>query len=370
VNIIYTIEELVINDSFINFCHRDNEADIRNWEDYLLTWPEQRETTEEARKFVFEIETMLRERERSGALSQFQQPLLQNKLTSQWQEEVLQTAQQPQKQRFLWLAAASVLLVAGAYIVWLRFDRGDRITIPTPGTVISRYETKTADKKTVWLPDKTKVILNAETSLQLAADFGQDDRKVTLSGEAFFEVAHNAQKPFIVYTPSYEVKVLGTSFNVKAYPEDKASETTLLSGSIELTLKNEKDRKFLLKPNEKAILYNNARVLPKPSANEYYQNIPDKISIKNIAGNKIDSVLTEIAWVQNRLEIANQRFIDMRPILERKYGVTIRFGEAAVADYQFTAAFENETIEQVLNALKLSYPFNYRIENKIVFISK
>ena len=81
-------------------------------------------------------------------------------------------------------------------------------------------------------------MLNAGSTLTMAKDFNEQSREVTLEGEAFFDVSHNPGKPFIIHTTSMNVRVLGTVFNVKAYPADKLAETSLLKGSVEITLKN------------------------------------------------------------------------------------------------------------------------------------
>jgi len=116
----------------------------------------------------------------------------------------------------------------------------------------NNYKTLAGEKRIFILPDKTRVILNAASELVLAADFGKTERSVTLTGEAFFEVSHNKNLPFLVNTNNFQVKVLGTKFNVKAYPHEP-NEATLIQGSIELHLNNSTKKAVLLKPDEKLI---------------------------------------------------------------------------------------------------------------------
>ena len=188
-------------------------------------------------------------------------------------------------------------------------------------------------------------------------------------------MTNNQQKPFIVQTNECKIKVLGTAFNVKAYPGETTSETSLLRGSIELTIKNDNNRKFLLKPNEKAVLYNilyNKDIVINDGAIKS-KSIPgktEKIAIKNITKGIDEGVIAETAWSQNRLEIVNEKFLNIQSTLERWFDVTIHFNDEKVKDYQFTATFKDENIQQVLTALKLSYPFKYTIKGKDVYISK
>ncbi len=99
------------------------------------------------------------------------------------------------------------------------------------------------------LPDGTKVFLNSGSVFKISAEFNEENRNSELSGEAFFEVAHNPEKPFLVKTKDYQVKVLGTQFNVKSYPTAKQSKTSLLKGSVQV---NSSNAVLMLKPGEQA----------------------------------------------------------------------------------------------------------------------
>jgi ferric-dicitrate binding protein FerR (iron transport regulator) len=110
-------------------------------------------------------------------------------------------------------------------------------------------------RKMLTLPDGTKVWLNADSRLSYDPEMtGANQRLVTLTGEAFFDVAHDKQHPFIINANKVTIKVLGTAFNVKAYPGDAKCETTLIRGSVELTINNGSKQKFILKPSEKIAL--------------------------------------------------------------------------------------------------------------------
>lgn len=100
------------------------------------------------------------------------------------------------------------------------------------------------------LPDGSKVYLNSGSLFKISADFNEQSRESELSGEAFFEVAHNPQKPFLVKTKDYQVKVLGTQFNVKSYPTSMESRTSLLKGSVQV---NSPETNMMLKPGQQAI---------------------------------------------------------------------------------------------------------------------
>jgi ferric-dicitrate binding protein FerR (iron transport regulator) len=169
-----------------------------------------------------------------------------------------------------------------------------------------------------------------------------------------------------------DIKVLGTVFNVRAYPGDKTSETSLLKGSVEVTVRNKEKKKIYLHPNEKIILPNIANVPPvknnkvtdKPAAIENFK-------ITGLTYNKTDSTLTEVSWTENRLAFNDNSFETIAAELERWYNITISFTDEEVKQYRFTATFNQKNIEQVLQALQLSRYFNYTIaENNNIIISK
>jgi ferric-dicitrate binding protein FerR (iron transport regulator) len=188
------------------------------------------------------------------------------------------------------------------------------------------------------------------------------ERKVFLTGEAFFEVAPDANKPFLIGTSKMNIRVLGTSFNVKSYPEDVKHETTLVSGAIEVVLKDRPDAKIRLKPNEKLVITNTppdtiagspqpTLMISKPT---YF---PDQ-----------DSAMIEIAWKEDRLLFQGERFEDLARQMERWYNIEITFNDKDLAELRFTGVFRNEKLETALRALQLTEPFKYKIDNGHVTI--
>jgi ferric-dicitrate binding protein FerR (iron transport regulator) len=184
---------------------------------------------------------------------------------------------------------------------------------------------------------------------------------VILIGEAFFKVAHDKKRPFIVKTNKVAIKVLGTEFNVRDYPGDKESETTLIKGSIELTINDRSDQKFLLKPSEKLALVNNINHNLKKGASSV-------LMIDNISPVKLgdQEYIEEIAWTENKLVFENESFEELMPKLERWYNVKIVLNDPTIKSYRFTGVFIKENIIQALEAMQLIKSFHYKsIENEI-----
>lgn len=227
-------------------------------------------------------------------------------------------------------------------------------------------------KTTVELPDSSKVILNSGSSLYYADNFGDSTRTVYLNGEAYFDVTRDKNKPFYVKTNDATIKVLGTQFNVKAYPKDDIMETTLVSGSVEIfpnkqtyNGKMQEYRRILLKPNEKIVI-----------AHDTITTIGIRKSITpvnnilkaTIASQESEETQTDIAWKNNVLILSNEPFSEIITKLERWFNADITMNDEELGDVRFSARFNGESIAEVLYALSLTQPFNYDIKKNVIKI--
>jgi transmembrane sensor len=243
----------------------------------------------------------------------------------------------------------------------------------TPGykEVLSQnnIRTKPGSKSQVTLPDGSTVILNADSKLSYPDNFMGNSREVALEGEAFFEITENKKKPFIIHSKNMDIKVLGTVFNVRAYPTETLSEASLISGSIEVLLKNRPNEKILLKPNEKISITHNPGVKQKGLASSKILNEnPPLISINKLKLDEADNQVNEIAWTQDKLIFKNENLEDIVQLLERWYGVSIVIESKKLKTEIFTGRFYSESINQVLKALQLTHKFNYNNNNGHIVI--
>jgi len=233
-------------------------------------------------------------------------------------------------------------------------------------------------KSTIELPDGSLVVLNSGSKLTYPTSFGKDNRTVILSGEGFFEVRKNSKWPFFVKTSGMTIKVTGTKFNVKAYPDEILTETTLVSGSVEiLEDKKEGSPKLLalLKPNQKAIFNRENVVIKEPISEKKELKNNKKISTPHFKAliDIEEDVKTEelTSWKNNVLIINNEKLSDLTKKLERWYNVEISLKNEALSNIRFSGKFDKETIQEVLEALMFIQPFSYEIsKNKIKIKSK
>ncbi|HET9430836.1 MAG TPA: FecR family protein [Chitinophagaceae bacterium] len=263
--------------------------------------------------------------------------------------------------RWYW-AAAAILVVTGILFFRNWMNSGDENQL----AVKNQHEisTRPGSKSRVQLPDGTVVMLNAGSKLTYEKDFGQGLREVTLIGEGFFDVVKMKDIPFIIHTSSINIKVLGTAFNVKAYPEDKQTETSLIRGSIEVTINNRPNDKIILSPSEKLVVENGAEPIKEKVEEKKAVESPEiaintLVSINKLKYDPVDSSIAETLWVENILGFQDESFEEIAHKMERWYNVGISITDPKLRQKRFTGSFRTETIEQALEALKISVPFKY-----------
>ena len=275
--------------------------------------------------------------------------------------------------QYKWLYAAASILIICAIGLLIKINIHHDSSAKTG---IQHVFVKPGSRSQVILPDGSVVRLNGSSSLTYSKDFNKNVRDVNLDGEAYFDVTKDANRPFIVHTSNIDIKVLGTLFNVKSYQQDETIETTLLRGSIEVYNKTDPSApKVILKPNEKLVFRKKQAesVVPETknkvdSARSAGSN--DEISISALSPSQPDSLKEETSWLYNRLVIDDDNFIKMAEKMERWYGVKIKILNPELENYHFKGIFQNESIEQALDALQLTARFKYKIANDTIKIMK
>ena len=230
--------------------------------------------------------------------------------------------------------------------------------------------TGTGSRTHLSLPDGTKVWVNAGSRIDYAKSFGVVAREVDLMGEAYFDVAPDAGKPFVIHTRKIDIRVLGTSFNIKSYPSDRTTEATLIKGSIEISIRNSPNNKIILRPNQKLVVSNDDTLLKVPDNRAHLvkaDHLP--VVIGKPTFEEHTGTMIETSWVENKLIFQAEEFSELAKQMERWYGVSVRFDNSRLEELQFTGIFEKETVQQALDALKLTAKFNYTIEGTQITIN-
>ncbi|HTF29435.1 MAG TPA: FecR domain-containing protein [Flavitalea sp.] len=245
-------------------------------------------------------------------------------------------------------SAASVILIT-ALLLFIKKNPGKDESTNQQLALIEKKNTKGV-KSTMTLPDGTKIWLNADTKIQYPKKFSGNTREVYLSGEAFFEVAKNPGKPFIIHLANGTVKVLGTSFNIRAYDNEKFIEASVATGKVAFIPKHATGRKqdtvFLTRDNKLRYLFTKKQAIVESTVSK-----------------------EDMAWIGGKLVFKAMSFEEIGVELERSFGKKIVFLSDNARQFRLTGSFQNNSLEEILFYLSKSTEFNYKINNEEVMIS-
>ena len=251
------------------------------------------------------------------------------------------------------VAASVVFVVAGAVLWGMRRGEGVRQTAVVPAVaavaadsgVTARSVVAADEKRVVHLPDGSMVLLNKNSRLAYPRAFGDTSREVVLSGEAYFDITHLAGRPFVVHTGKLSTRVLGTSFNIRAYPEDKAISITVTSGRVQVM--NERASVGMLVADEQ-IRYD--------------------VSSETVVQQKVD-VRPLVAWRPSEVSFDDITMEEAARRIGSSFGVTVHFVNPALKDCRVTASFYREDqLQEILTVLCAVNQMSYTIRDKDVAI--
>ena len=201
-------------------------------------------------------------------------------------------------------------------------------------------------KVIISLPDGTRVKLNAGSKLLAPEKFVENTREVTLTGEAFFEVAENQERPFIVHTDHLDIKVLGTSFNVKAYDTEEKIKVAVATGKVAVSNPGATQDDVLLTPGKIAA----------------YTSASERFDIGEFDWD------VELGWKDNNLVFEKNNLSEIFQTLARWYGVEFEMQRALNNNRDYSGTYYNPTLQSVLEGLSFVYHFKYEINETTVVI--
>ena len=238
-------------------------------------------------------------------------------------------------------AAISVLLVSALYI-------SNNVGKSAPVLEMNKIVVPPGQRANLTLSDGTNVWLNARTKIVYPAVFDKSVRQVAVDGEAYFDVAKDKKRPFIVETGKCNMEVLGTKFNVEGYSDKDDFEVTLMEGSVRVASRIGLGDTLMLKPDSKACLQKDGRlkVIPVDDYNPY-------------------------RWKEGLICFRNESFLSIMSDLEKYFGVSIVVENKNVLKYYFTGKFRQaDGIDYALRVLQRDIRFKYERddENQIIYI--
>lgn len=251
------------------------------------------------------------------------------------------------KNRLIPFLRYGVAALAGMAVLFFAENliRGTHIAEPT--VAMYKMQTEAGDKSNIELPDGTRIWLNNSTTIEYESSFGIKNRTVLLKGEAYFMVAKNKDLPFIVKAQGVDIKALGTSFNVSAYPDDSELTTTLFSGKVSV-LSASSNQVALLTPNQTAIYRKEENVLEKRNDNRDRNG----------------------QWREGIFSFEMKPLQEITKVLERNHHVIFQFKNQRIRKLRFSGSFrDHESISEIMKVIKANTSVNYSIKGDTIQIN-
>jgi ferric-dicitrate binding protein FerR (iron transport regulator) len=243
-----------------------------------------------------------------------------------------------------WAVAAaciSGIVILSTLISYLR----DPFKVPQQEQVIT-VQSNSGMRSKFNLPDGTIVYLNSGSKLSYSVPFDAAERHVNLTGEAYFNVAHDSERPFIAdaFDGKFRVKVLGTEFNMQAFENKTDASVVLVSGRVNILAKGSDNKVYeqILSPSEKIA----------------YNILTGKMNVEKVVPQY------EIAWIEGRLMFKNSSLSEVLKKLSYFYNVKFEVKNPTISNYRFTGTFENRQLVQVLDYLQISSDIKYHIKQE------
>ena len=307
-----------------------SEAERRDLEEWMNEDPANKELYKEV-KNTWDI---------SGKLEksiQIDKPAAWQSIQSKIKEQSSAPAETTKVVNINWLLRVAAVLIIALFATWLVLGRSEKEALLTTTTG--------AEKKLIVLSDCTRVFLNANSTFIYPEDFTSNERVVSLVGEAFFDVTKNPEKPFVIKNESFNVKVLGTSFNVSAYEKNSDAVVTVVNGKVAF---NGKDGSSVI------LIKDEVGVLKKSNGQ---------------VNKMINSDINFLSWKTKKIEFKNTGFKEVCETINKYFSVEIEIKDENIFKCRFTGYFENPSLEQVLSVLEKTLDVKVYLNNKQVVVT-
>jgi ferric-dicitrate binding protein FerR (iron transport regulator) len=220
---------------------------------------------------------------------------------------------------------------------------------PVHIALIEKYN-GTGTRSMITLPDGTRIWLNAESKVSYPEVFAENKREVSLTGEAFFNVASNAEKPFYIQLNKATIRVIGTSFNVKAYSNEENIQTSVLSGKVA----------FVSRPTD-----------AKTSGDSVFLQKNNKVTYSLATGDmrtETTNALDDREWIHGKLICKSETLESIARQLERNFGKKVIIKDSRVGQYRFTGTFDESSLDEIMHYLSMTRNFKYTITEETLVI--
>jgi ferric-dicitrate binding protein FerR (iron transport regulator) len=321
----YSVVDFVTDDFFVAWVKHPNEESSKFWNEYIISNPDQRQVISDARSLVLSISYAKSEPLTSDEYLETLENIIKGTPRSgfRWKKIILPVA-------------ATVALIVAFTLILRPFNAADTSPAKEKRVLVTK-ENPRGQKSISILPDGTKIHLNAESELIIDSLFGHSERKVYLTGEAYFDVAENKSKPFVIWTKELKTTVLGTSFNIRSFEEEGEASIVVVSGKVEVS--HSMGDSYQLRPYD---------LLRYEKKNNRFK------------ADKTNNLTSHVGWKDGILTFENDTFDQVKEKIERWYDVTIQsdFGHEAAGLY--SASYDNKSLIKVLDGWSYTSEFSYK----------
>lgn len=342
----YHFEDFILDDSFRKYIEKTDSHSIEFWEEWLRNHPE---VKDEFTKASDVLQTLISNKKIQVNSSKAALKTLLRSIERENKSAV--------RKIYLTIARAAAILIIATGLVWLGYSISNNNKAEVTTTAFNEIIVPVGEKSQIVLSDGTHVWINSASRFKYPVDFGQNSREVSLEGEAYFDVTRKGTKEFVVNTADATIHVLGTSFNVKAYPGDKKTQTTVVQGLVRVESRISGIQPVLIRPDEMAVT----------NAVESDRNTKDS-RLKVIEKVNTPAITS---WKDQMLVFADETFADIAVKMERWFNTRIIIEDENIKMERYTGKFvHNETVYEVLKAIQLTTPIEYTVKDNVVIIKK
>ncbi|MEP4532139.1 MAG: FecR domain-containing protein [Cyclobacteriaceae bacterium] len=345
----YTVDELLLDDSFISYVLENKDSDTSKWETLLSDKPQLESNFVEAAEIIKSLKYQ------DLSFSESENAKIWNRIEIRTE---ISASQQKNKTLPMWLKVAAALIPIIVSSIWvLGYFQETKVSQEISSSMVVK-DCLNGRKMTVTLPDGSTVKMNSGTRISYNSRFEGDVRSVWLDGEAFFDVKRNPEKPFIIISGNIRTQVLGTSFNVKSYEEEGVVDVVVASGLVSVSRFDHNKPDKLQWDNISGVVLN-----------------PDELVSYDVENDKFSSIVQVstdeyLAWKSGILVFKRAPFVEIVSRLERWYGVEFEMEDSIEIPDGFTGRFDNKSLRRVLEGISYTSKFDFEIEGKKVKISK